>query len=148
MRRLVILALVGLVACGTSAARAPPKVGTPTGAAAYTLTVQAFQDPYTGPLAERTPPVADGMKRVGVEVTLENTRRQAVLYSLSFFKLKDQDGRDYRTPAEQYMLPDGVRFGGGTLAAGDKARGWIPFEVPATAKGLRLVYELSVVLLD
>ncbi len=78
---------------------------------------------------------------IGVEVTVEATTDKEVRTSPFFAHLVDSSGRGHT-----------ATFGGckpelkdSRLAKGDHARGYITFEIPETANGLRLVYDPFVI---
>ncbi|MDI3298400.1 MAG: DUF4352 domain-containing protein [Bacillota bacterium] len=78
-----------------------------------------------------------GKRWVVVDATVVNKSDQpAAISSLAMFQVKDADGR-------QYSITIGPDLNGhldGELAAADRMRGEVAFEVPATAKGLQLVF--------
>lgn len=75
------------------------------------------------------------------DVLIQNLGPDKVSYNPFYFKVKDGDGFEYTFGIR---VPD-PRFGSGDLAAGDKVRGNVGFEVPATAKALILSYDPSIV---
>jgi hypothetical protein len=77
-----------------------------------------------------------------IEVVIENASRDETPYNPLYFKAKDSDGFEYNTAA---FAPDpGLKSG--SLARGDRARGFVAFEVRDTARGLVVTYEPLVLL--
>ena len=76
------------------------------------------------------------------EVLIENTERTELPYNPLYFGIKDADGFQYQA---SFAAPE-PSLQSGTLAQGDKVRGWIAFEVKDGAKGLTLSYEPLVLL--
>jgi hypothetical protein len=81
-------------------------------------------------------PQVEGNVFLVCEVLLENTGADPAAYNPLYFKLKDGDGFEYNVTL---TAPDPSLLSG-ELAARDKARGNIAFEVKATARGLMLTY--------
>lgn len=83
-----------------------------------------------------------GNKFVGVELQVKNTGTESeTLSTLLQFKLRDASNAQY--DIDVFGVPD-PRFPDGELAAGDTNRGWIGFEVPDDAGGLKFVFDADV----
>ncbi|HLY67923.1 MAG TPA: DUF4352 domain-containing protein, partial [Chloroflexota bacterium] len=72
-----------------------------------------------------------------VDVTIENTGRDKEPYNPLYFKAKDADGYEYNGS----LIGDDKALKSGELAAGEKARGTVGFEIPDSAKGLVMSYQ-------
>ena len=79
---------------------------------------------------------AKGSVFLAVDATVTG-RNKGGSYNIFYFTLKDRDGREY----EPYLGSPMPAFGAGQLGAGEKARGWLAFEVPST-EGMTLVYKI------
>lgn len=77
-----------------------------------------------------------------VDVTIENVDREEAPYNPLYFIVKDSDGFEYNTAI---AAPD-PSLKSGDLAAGDRARGNVAFEVKEGATGLVMSYEPLVIL--
>lgn len=77
-----------------------------------------------------------------VEVLLETTGRDEAPYNPIYFKVKDADGFEYSV---MISTADNT-LKSGKLAAGEKVRGVVAFEVPESATSLVLSYEPIVLL--
>lgn len=85
-------------------------------------------------------PQTEGDVFVVADVLLENTGADKTPYNFFYFKVKDADDFVYNvTVGPEPSLKSG------DLAAGDKVRGNVAFEVKATSKGLVLTYEPIIV---
>lgn len=71
------------------------------------------------------------------EVLIENTATDKAPYNPLYFKVKDAEGFEYTSTL---IAPDPT-LKSGELAAGEKARGNVAFEVPVAAKDLVLTYK-------
>lgn len=78
----------------------------------------------------------EGKVFILVEVLVENVSQDKLTYLITDFKLKDADGYEY---TNSLFAPD-PKFSSGSLAKGEKVRGNVLFEVPATVKGLVMSY--------
>lgn len=79
---------------------------------------------------------APGNVFVVIDVTIENTAHDEIVYNPLFFKIKDSDGFEY----EAYLFaPEPKLQSMAKLPNGDKVRGNVAIEVPATAKGLVVI---------
>lgn len=78
----------------------------------------------------------EGNVYILVEVLVENVSQDKLTYLITDFKLKDADGYEY---TNSLFAPD-PKFSSGSLAKGEKVRGNVLFEVPATVKGLVMSY--------
>lgn len=77
-----------------------------------------------------------------VEVLLETTGQEESPYNPLYFKVKDADGFEYNVTIS---TADNT-LKSGKLAAGEKVRGVVAFEVPESAAGMVLSYEPIVLL--
>lgn len=84
----------------------------------------------------------DGKMYLLVEVLLETTGRDEAPYNPIYFKVKDADGFEHNV---MISMADNT-LKSGKLAAGEKVRGVVAFEVPEQAAGLVLSYEPIVML--
>lgn len=75
------------------------------------------------------------------DVLIQNLGPDSVSYNPFYFKVKDGDGFEY---SSNFSAPDPT-MRSGDLAAGDKVRGNVAFEIPATAKAVILSYDSSIV---
>lgn len=78
----------------------------------------------------------DGMEFRYIEVLVENVGDEPVSYNTFHYKLVDNDAYSYE-PSFSGKEPT---LNSGTLQAGNKARGFITFEVPVGVGGLEVVY--------
>ena len=83
----------------------------------------------------------EGKVYLVAEVLLETTTRDSAPYNPMYFKVKDGNGFEYNT---SIIAPD-PSLKSGDLVKGDKVRGNVAFEVPATATGFILSYEPLVI---
>lgn len=82
-----------------------------------------------------------GKKIVAVQLNLKNNGDDAEhISTLLQFQLKDASNAQYTITL---MGPD-PRFPDGELTAGDTVQGYVPFEVPATATGLKFIFDADV----
>jgi|GEM_PF-5186692 len=105
-----------------------PKLGQTTEVGAAKYTVNAIQDNLPG--SEFSKPPA-GKRWLAIDVTIEATGE--VSYNPYDFSLQDADAFVYEPTfvSGDAPAPD---LSSGDLARGDRVRGWVFFEVPATAK--------------
>ena len=120
------------------------RIGTAVPTSQGGLTVHRLIYTYE-PTSRDTPRLTPGNKWVLVEVTIENARPVSVPYSAGWFRLRDAAEVEYR-PLEP--VDHSQALGAGALLPGERAHGWMLFQLPETAAGLRLQYETAVVLLD
>lgn len=83
-----------------------------------------------------------GNTYLATEVIVENAGRDSSTpYNPLYFKVKDSDGFEYTTAltGPEPLLKTGE------LAKGEKARGWIAYEVKSEAKGFSLSYQPIVI---
>ena len=85
---------------------------------------------------------AEGSTYLVLDVLIETIDRDTAPYNPLYFSVKDADGFQYNSTL---IAPD-PSLKSGELARGDRVRGNIAFEVPATAVGLVLTYEPLVIL--
>lgn len=89
-------------------------------------------------------PVPEGKRWIAVDLTLENESSKAEpVSSLLQFAVRDADGRKYTLDIGAQTAA-GATQPDGEIAAGDKLRAPIAFEVPADASGLIFVFEPNV----
>lgn len=79
----------------------------------------------------------EGRVFVLADVILENANRDKEPYNPLYFKLKDADGFEY---SATFSTGD-QSLRSGELAMADKARGFVAFDTPTTARGLQLSYQ-------
>ena len=95
----------------------------------WTFVVHGMQDPYGGVLT--TPPQpAPGMRYVGFDVEVVNDSDQPLSFAGTGVYLRDNEGFSYRSGTVAGSEP---ALAGRTMPAGERARGWVWFEVPADA---------------
>jgi len=100
----------------------------PPGAAQYTLQIGKIEDPATpGWLAK----LEVGQEIVAVEFIISNVAGKPLDIDPTRGVMVDTDGFSYRG---DLGLRDGTELDIMTLNPGEKARGWIGFQVPAEAK--------------
>jgi hypothetical protein len=95
----------------------------------WTFVVHGMQDPYAGALTTPSEPVP-GMRYVGFDVEVVNDSDQPLSYSSTGVYLRDEDGFSYRSGAVAGREP---ALKGRTMPVGERARGWVWFEVPQDA---------------
>jgi hypothetical protein len=95
----------------------------------WTFVVHGMQDPYAGALTTPSEPVA-GMRYVGFDVEIVNDSDQPLNFSSTGVYLRDEDGFSYRSGA---VSGRGPALKGRTMPVGERARGWVWFEVPQDA---------------
>lgn len=89
-------------------------------------------------------PVPEGKRWIAIDLTLENVSNKAEpVSSILQFALRDADGRKYTIDLSAQVAAEGTQPDG-EIAAGDKLRAPIAFEVPADASGLIFTFEPSV----
>jgi hypothetical protein len=95
----------------------------------WTFVVHGMLDPYAGTLT--TPPEpAPGMRYVGFDVEVVNDSDQPLSFAGTGVYLRDEEGFSYRSGTVGGREP---ALSGRTIPAGERARGWVWFEVPADA---------------
>jgi hypothetical protein len=114
-----------------------PPLGAEVADGGYTLTALQLEDPASAGLLYT--PVA-GKHLVAVEVVLGNPSGAPVTLSPLFAYLVDSDGYVY--PGRLFGRDGGIEPV--TLQAGDKAQGWLSFELPdgALPAGVRYTFDL------
>lgn len=116
------------------------KVGETVNIQNVNLTVNSISNPDGN---EFTKP-EDGKKFLVVDVTIENTSTEVQnISSLLQMSVKDGTGQEYAVDFAATTIVDGASPDG-ELAAGEKVRGQVGFQVPADAKGLVFVFDASV----
>lgn len=113
------------------------KVGTAVALNSATVTVVSVDLDYKSS-DQFTQPKA-GNRFVAVEILYENTGADKVSYNPFDWKLSDSSGFSY----EHGYSGKGPELNSGDLAAGEKARGFITYEVPQGATGLSLKLSLG-----
>lgn len=108
-------------------------VGVPQSSGGLELTATKVETAQRGPLGA---PKA-GNVFVNVLVSIANTERDTAPYNPLYFKVKDSGGFEY---TGSLVGPD-PSLKSGELAKGERAAGWVTFEVPAEASGLVLSYK-------
>ena len=81
--------------------------------------------------------VDEGNRFVAVDVT-QNGIEDGANFSLSNFSVQDADGYVYDLDVSADINP---KFGYGSLAAGQRVRGWIAFQIPEDAMLVRVLVE-------
>lgn len=81
-----------------------------------------------------------GHKWIVVDTTINNPGQQPQIIALSGFKLIDSQNKLYDVALLASALDD-VKSPTGEIKPGDKQGGEVVFEVPESAKGLRLVFQ-------
>lgn len=79
----------------------------------------------------------EGNVYVVLDVLIENTGTEKIPYNLLYFKIKDQEGFEYDTK----ITDDEKALGSGELAAGEKVRGHVVFEVKQGLTDLVMQYK-------
>ncbi len=77
-----------------------------------------------------------------IEVLIENVSHDEAPYNPLYFEAKDNDGYAYNSA----LLAPNPDLQSGTLARGEKARGFVAFEVKQSAVGLKVSYEPLVIM--
>lgn len=132
--QVVSTAPAGSGSAPTAAAAAPGKVGDKVQVGGTALTITK---------AERKAQIGDFQKAsagntyVIVEVVVENVGTGKESYNPFFFKVKDSEGFEYQGT----ISTDAQALKSGELAAGEKARGSVVFEIKEASKGLVLTYD-------
>lgn len=116
------------------------KVGETATAPAYRLTVSAVKTCHSKYAFSKP---ENGTIWVGVEVTLQSTLKKPLFASPGSGKLIDGSGVT-RNATFQVTKDCNPGFASRQLAQGERAHGWIVFDVPKEAENLRLRYAPSV----
>jgi len=134
----------GLSATATAAAARPTASAAPAapiatigervlvGGAAITLNAAQDNAP-----SDALPPPA-GSRRYIVSLTIENVSTQSLLYSALFATIVLTDDSVVTVTFDTYPTP---LLTGGALDPGATTRGWLTFDLPASASPARLVYD-------
>jgi hypothetical protein len=80
----------------------------------------------------------EGRVYLVADVTIENVERETAPYNPLYFKVKDADGFEYNP---EILTSNQQSLKSGELARGDRARGFVAFQVPASAKGFVVSYQ-------
>lgn len=113
------------------------KLGVPVPLSAATVTVMSTDSNYKSSNEFLQP--SPGNRFVAVEVLYENTGTDKLTVSPSDWKLTDSSGFNY----QQNYSGKSPELNSGDLVPGDKARGFITYEVPQSAGGLTLKLSLG-----
>jgi hypothetical protein len=139
----VLLVSVSLLGSGAQSGAAPrTQDATPTAigrasAPDWQFAVLTYQDPYQGMLQKPDKPQS-GMRYIAAEVEITNGSDQAALNFLSSdVKLEQDSGLEYRASV---VIGSEPRLRGRNLNPGERARGWVWFEVSENAKVTRLTF--------
>jgi hypothetical protein len=92
----------------------------------WTFVVHGMQDPYTGVLTDPQEPTP-GMRYVGFDVEVVNASDQPLNFANNAVHLWDDEGFSYRSGVVVGSEP---ALPGRTMPGGERARGWVWFEVP------------------
>lgn len=84
-----------------------------------------------------------GHRLIAVEMTFESIADQPVIPATYNMKIVDDEGLTYKY---SYMGGCEPRLQSGSLNKGEKAKGWVTFEVGESAKGLKFAYDHSAIL--
>ena len=95
----------------------------------WTFVVHGMRDPYAGALTTPPEPV-EGMRYVGFDVEVVNDSEQPLSFAGTGVYLRDDEGFSYRSGAVAGREP---ALSGRTMPGGERARGWVWFEVPEGA---------------
>jgi hypothetical protein len=91
--------------------------------------VHGMQDPYAGAaISEREP--APGTRYAGFDVEVVNGSDQPLTFTDNAVVLRDDEGFSYRSGSVAGSEP---ALSGRTMPSGERARGWVWFEVPEGA---------------
>jgi len=124
-------------AATTSAAFPTGKVGSTLVAAnGIAITLNEYRDSIPGNKSYQ--PKA-GNRYVGVDVTIENRGSQAQSFNEYYGTVRDTEGHQFNTGFGN--VAPGPALNSGKNSPGDKARGWITFEIPNSAKVATFRYE-------
>jgi hypothetical protein len=115
----------------------PVGIGALATAADYQMSVEGVQDctlppPFSAP---------KGRQKVAVEVVLEGRTSREVPVNPFYAMLEAETGASY----EATLAGCKPVLRAQRIVLGDKARGLVTFEIPASARGLRLVYSPVVI---
>jgi len=134
----------GLVATATAAAARPTAPAAPAAPVASlgervvvggaAITLNAKQD--NAPPGDLPPPA--GSRRYIVSLTIENVGTTSVLYSALFATIVLTDNTVVTVTFDTYPPP---LLAGGALDPAATTRGWLTFDLPASAIPTRLVYD-------
>ena len=128
---LLVVSAVLLVGIGAPVAlgqdATPAAVTAP--APEWTFGVHWMQDPYAGVLTNPGEPFP-GMRYVGVDVEVVNASDQPLSFADNAVSLRDDAGFSYRSGTIAGSEP---ALQGRALPGGERARGWVWFEVPEDA---------------
>lgn len=140
---LAVPVIAGLARSGvTSEPKALPRQGETTpvvgqaGAPEWEFMVLSFRDPYQGEVQQPVAPGA-GMRYVGVQVQITNGSDQALAFSISDVKLSEAEGIEYRAGE---VIGSEPRLRSRNLNPGERARGWVWFEVPIATQLAQLIF--------
>jgi hypothetical protein len=95
----------------------------------WMFVVHGMQDPYAGVLTTQREP-APGMRYVGADVEVVNASDQPLSFADDSVVLRDDEGFSYRSGTVVGSEP---ALRGRIMPEGERARGWVWFEVPEGA---------------
>ncbi|MBD3280388.1 DUF4352 domain-containing protein [Candidatus Dojkabacteria bacterium] len=101
-----------------------------------TITVNSFLDNIKSENSYAEP--ASGKKYVAVDVKLENNGDTTEYITLGDFSIQDSDSYVYEYEYGDIKTP---QLQSGDLNKGGSLRGWVVFEVPASASDLQLIFQ-------
>jgi hypothetical protein len=104
-----------------------------------TVTIDEYQDCRLDNFYSRRSLAKKKEKLVGINVTFEGNGEKDHVISYSGFKISDSEGLTFRA-----TLRSGTKCSptlkSGSLAKGDKSRGWVLFQVPEKSSGFKIVF--------
>jgi hypothetical protein len=104
-----------------------------------TLTVEEFKDCRVTNLYSRRAMTKKKEKLVGISVLFEGNGEKDHQVSYSNFKVSDPEGLTFRSTL--YSGSDcSPTLKSGRVGSGEKTRGWVLFQIPATAKSVNVVF--------
>ena len=122
-----------LLACKKEPGEA--KLGETVSQSDYRLTIFKTHDCTAG----KEGIVGKGNMALGVEVLIEHTGSKQLPYNPTYAQIKDSAGRKYKGTPMNYCKPELPMFVD-NVDPHKPLRGFITFEMPATAAGLKLTY--------
>jgi hypothetical protein len=128
-----LILAAALLACKKTPAEA--KLGETVSQSDYRLTVFKTHDCTSGNEAI----VGKGNIALGVEVLIEHTGSKQLPYNPTYAVIRDSAGRKYKGTPMNYCKPELPLFID-NVDPKKPLRGFITFEMPATATGLKLTY--------
>lgn len=120
---------------GTDSTLSEFKVGDQVKLGDITFTVNEYLDNYLSDNQFERP--ASGNRYVAVDVKIDNTGNSSEYIYLSNFNIQDANAYKYEAKWYEIKAP-GLKSG--DVAKGNSLRGWVTFEVPNEATGLKLSF--------